>query len=174
MNTQLDEIVALVDENDVVIGKKRRGDLTKDDCWRMVSIWIENSQGQVLLQQRSLTKLRSPGLWTPAAEGTVVFGDDYYESAVRELQEEIGLADVELTPTKKIHARFESGRRQMHGYTLVCDWLIEKFVIQTEEVEQIQWADKAQVIAEILGTAPHTRPWPMSIQYWADVFGLAS
>jgi isopentenyldiphosphate isomerase len=169
-----DEVVALVDEQDNVIGQKRRADLTKDDCWRMVSIWIENSSGQVLLQQRSLNKLRSPGLWTPAAEGTVTLGDDYYESAVRELGEEIGLFDVELKPTKKIHAQFESGRRQMHGYTVVCDWPVEKFTLQAEEVEQIQWVDKAQVIAEIMGTTPHTRPWPMSIKYWADVFGLAS
>lgn len=167
-----DETVATVDAQDNPIGQKLRSELTNTDCWRMVSVWIENDQGQVLLQQRSQGKKHSPGSWTPAAEGTVALGDDYQTTAYRELEEEIGLTGHELTPTNKVHAKFESGERQCQGYRTICNWPIEQFAIQLEEVERIEWVDKGRVIDEIMGKAPHTRKWPKSIKYWPDVFGL--
>ncbi len=52
----IQERVAIVNEADEVIGTKARDELTKQDIVRVAVLWLENSRGQVLLQQRALTK----------------------------------------------------------------------------------------------------------------------
>ncbi|HSX23956.1 MAG TPA: NUDIX domain-containing protein, partial [Candidatus Saccharimonadales bacterium] len=133
---------------------------------------VENSKGQVLLQQRSFDLKISPGNWTPAADGTVPKDSTYDETAPRELEEEVGLKGVPLIKTNKIHAKFEFGWRQVQGYTVICDWPLEKFTIQRDEVEQIEWVDKQQLLAEISGKAPHTRVYPPSCKMWPKLFNL--
>lgn len=39
------EKIQLVDAKDNVVGEKWRDDLTNDDCWRIISLWITNSKG---------------------------------------------------------------------------------------------------------------------------------
>lgn len=165
-----EEEIILVDKNDHILGYKPRSQRTDNDCWRIVSVWVENSRGQVLLQQRSFNKPLSPGMWTPAAEGNVPRDEDYASAAKRELAEEIGLTGVELVKKNKWYGKFEFGSRQVQGYTAACDWPIEKFVIQTEEVAALEWVDKQKVLDEITGKKPHTRPWPMTCIYWPQWF----
>lgn len=167
-----EEQLIIVDENDRVLGYKPRSQRTDNDCSRSVSIWVENDKGQVLLQQRSHNKQIDPGKWTPAAEGTVSKGTSYDETALRELEEEIGLSDVKLDKRNKVHCKFALGWRQMQGYVTHCNWPIEKFTVQKEEVVQLEWVDKRQVIDEITGKRPHTRGWPATCTYWTRWFNL--
>ncbi len=171
MNEQ--ETVYLVDSSDNVIGSKLRDRLTDDDCWRIVTVWIENSRGEVLLQQRSMSKKLSPGLWTPAASGTVKLGDSYLETAIREVAEEIGLASVELTQTNKLYCKHPFGSRQEQGFTALCNWPIEDFTPQLSEVSQLQWVAKSQVLDEISGKTPPTRDWTANANLWIKLFNLA-
>lgn len=167
-----EEQLIIVDENDHVIGYKPRSQRTDEDCSRSVSIWVENDKGQVLLQQRSFDKRLDPGKWTPAAEGTVGKGTDYDDTAVNELEEEIGLTGVKLMKRNKVHCKLALGWRQMQGYTVSCNWSLEKFTIQKEEVEALEWVDKRQVIGEITGKKPPMRDWPASCRYWPEWFNL--
>jgi isopentenyldiphosphate isomerase len=165
-----DEIVAILDEQENIIGRKARKDLTDDDCWRCACIWIENSQGQVLMQQRAWDKKINPGTWTCAVIGTVVGDDTYEETAHREAEEEIGLTGHVLTPTRRIRARTSFGWRWDQGYKTVCDWPIEKFKVQTEEVAQLAWLDKAEVIHAIKqGNPAYAQITPS----WIELFDLA-
>ncbi|MCA9301434.1 hypothetical protein H6801_03830 [Candidatus Nomurabacteria bacterium] len=75
------EKVFIVDENDRVLKEKWRNELTDTDRWRIIAIWVENSLGEILLQQRSLSKDLNPGLWTPGVVGTVAVPDSYEETA---------------------------------------------------------------------------------------------
>lgn len=168
-----EEQIILVDKHDKVIGFKSRSQRVDSDCSRSVSVWVENDNGQVLLQQRSFDKQIDPGKWTPAAEGTVSKGTSYDESAKRELEEEIGLSEVKLDKRNKVYCKFSLGWRQMQGYYVLCNWPIEKFKPQVEEVEKIEWVDKRQVIDEISGKLPHTRAWPGTCVLWTEWFNLA-
>lgn len=42
------EKIQIVDQNDNIIGEKWRDELTNDDCWRIISLWITNDNGEVL------------------------------------------------------------------------------------------------------------------------------
>lgn len=163
------EVVYLVDENNTVIGSKLRDDLTDDDCWRSIAIWIEDDNGNVLLQQRSLTKSTSPGKWSCAVEGTVEYGSTYDETAIRELTEEIGVQDMQLQRTKLAYYKADLGSRQAQGYKLVLNWAINKFTIQESEVKQLAWRSRNEVIAEFKNKDPK---FGFHASVWLDMFDL--
>lgn len=114
------ERIQLVDINDAIIGEKWRDELTNNDCWRIISLWITNDSGQVLLQQRALNKKVAPGIWTAAVEGTVDYGDNYVVTAKREAEEEIGLSNLDIKEAGKYYGPWGGfGKRQCQGYTAI-------------------------------------------------------
>ena len=61
------ERVVLVDENDVEVGIMEKMEAhQKGLLHRAFSVFIFNSKGEMLLQQRSLRKYHSGGLWSNA------------------------------------------------------------------------------------------------------------
>lgn len=90
--------ILLVNEQDEIIGSKERAglDYTKD-TFRTASLWITNSDGDVLLAQRKMDKKIDPGKWAEAVGGTVEGDDSYEETIIREAAEELGLSDIEIT-----------------------------------------------------------------------------
>ena len=53
------EEIIIVDENDQIIGHKVRGTLDQKDVYRVSALWVQNSNGHVLLAKRALTKKHS-------------------------------------------------------------------------------------------------------------------
>jgi len=136
-----------VDENDNIISTKSRYEFEKGDIMRMAALWVENNQGQVLLAQRSFEKKHDPGLWGPAAAGTVEPGETYEENIYKEAEEEIGVTDVDLPLAHKwLFWRPDDGTgRYVAMFKATIDKPAEDFVIQTEEVEKVQWFDKETI-----------------------------
>lgn len=89
-----DEIFDLVDAQDNVIGKVRRGDAHRNPklLHRSVQTLVFDSAGRVLLQLRSARKDLFPGFYCASASGHVIAGDTYEETARRELEEELGVS----------------------------------------------------------------------------------
>jgi isopentenyl-diphosphate delta-isomerase len=85
------EKVILVDKNDkeVGIGEKMETHLT-GKLHRAFSIFIFNSQGELLLQKRAKTKYHSGGLWTNTCCSHPRPGELTEKAAHRRLQEEMG------------------------------------------------------------------------------------
>lgn len=90
--------VILVDEQDVSIGTMEKMEAhAKGILHRAFSVFIFNSKGEMLLQQRALTKYHSGGLWTNSCCSHPHPGEDTLEAATRRLKEEMGFT----TPIKK-------------------------------------------------------------------------
>lgn len=89
-----DEVFDLVDREDRVIGRVRRGDAHRNPALvhRSVQVLIFDRQGRVLLQRRSRAKDLYPGVYCASASGHVHSGDDYAPTAARELREELGVS----------------------------------------------------------------------------------
>ncbi len=143
------ERVYLVNKDDAVIGEKWRDELTDDDCWRVVAIWVTDENGNILLQQRSLDKKIGPGVWSAATEGTIELQDSPEETAVRELEEELGLKiqQEDLTASTKVHYKDPAfGWRIKYGYLLtIAHSRTSEIVLQEDEVSQIKWLSPSEL-----------------------------
>ncbi len=86
------ELVDVIDDVDRVIAQK-----PLEECLRLgilhraVSVFLWNSRNQIYVQRRSLHDELFPGYWTASCTGHVSAGEDYFEAAVRELREELGI-----------------------------------------------------------------------------------
>jgi isopentenyl-diphosphate delta-isomerase len=87
------EEVILVNEEDKEIGtmEKMRAH-EKAMLHRALSIFIFNSKGEMLLQQRAKRKYHSGGLWTNACCSHPRPGENVEAAAIRRLHEELGFA----------------------------------------------------------------------------------
>ena len=86
------EQVVLVDEQDHPIGlmEKQAAHVTPH-LHRAFSVFIFNSIGELLLQQRALSKYHSPGLWTNTCCSHPRDGETLAEATSRRLMEEMGM-----------------------------------------------------------------------------------
>jgi len=87
-----EEEFQVVDERDRPVGRSPRSQLHANNLLhRAIHVLIFNSQGDVFLQLRSRWKDRHPLKWDSSAAGHVNAGEDYDQTADRELQEELGI-----------------------------------------------------------------------------------
>ncbi len=110
-----EELFDIVDDQDCVIGQMARSEVHRRKLWhRAVSIFVLNSRGQLLLQLRSATKDEYPLCYTSSASGHVTAGENYDETAPREMQEELGLT----SPVERL-AKFPAGPETANEFTVL-------------------------------------------------------
>jgi len=87
------ELLTEVNKNNEVIGSITRGIAHKspDKIYRTVFVVAKDKSNKILLQKRSSTKDLYPDCWDLSVGGHVNFGKSYQETAVKELEEELGI-----------------------------------------------------------------------------------
>jgi 16S rRNA (adenine1518-N6/adenine1519-N6)-dimethyltransferase len=99
----------VVDENDRIIGAAPRSAVHGNNLrHRAVHVFLFNRQYELFLQKRSRWKDRHPLLWDSSAAGHVDAGEDYDETAIRELKEELGV-ETQLTRVVKLPCSERTG-----------------------------------------------------------------
>lgn len=87
-----EEFMILVDENDLQLGKLEKLLVHQVGLLhRAFSIFIFNSNGELLLQQRADEKYHSGGLWTNTCCSHPRFGEEMDDAIKRRLKEEMGI-----------------------------------------------------------------------------------
>jgi len=128
-----DEIVAIVDERNNVVGSAPRREMrAKRLPHRSTYILVFNSQGQLYVQKRTLTKDLFPGYYDTAAGGVVLAGESYEEGARRELEEEMGIRDVPLSWLFDFF--YSDDLTRVWGGVFSCAY-DGRIVLQPEEIE---------------------------------------
>ena len=88
--TQQEEVI-LVNELDIPLGSCEKMEAHRRALLhRAFSVFIVNSKGEMLLQQRAPEKYHSAGLWTNACCSHPRPGEDTKQAALRRLHEELG------------------------------------------------------------------------------------
>lgn len=86
------EYVILVNEEDMPVGRMEKMEAhEKAVLHRAFSVFIFNSQGQLLLQQRAGHKYHSPLLWTNTVCSHPREGEGTIDAAHRRIKEEMGM-----------------------------------------------------------------------------------
>ena len=122
--------VILVDENDVPTGTMEKLEVhQKALLHRAFSIFIFNSNGEMLLQKRSANKYHSPSLWTNTCCSHPAPGQVIEQAAVKRLMEEMGFTTRLEKAFKFIYkAQFDNGLTE-HEYDHVFTGLYDDVII---------------------------------------------
>ncbi|MBJ9974719.1 NUDIX hydrolase [Pseudomonas sp. S75] len=140
------ELVAWVDAEDRYLGALPRAELRERGLiGRCTFILLFNGRGELCVHRRTLSKALYPGFWDVAAGGMVGAHESYAESAARELEEELGIADAPL----RFHERFyfdQPGNRLWCAvFSAVSDAPLR---LQPEEVMEARFMTLAQAEAQ--------------------------
>jgi len=133
-----EELLDVVDENDLIIGVKTRGEIhARNLMHRSVHILVFNSAGEFFIQKRSMSKDNDPGLWDSSAAGHVDSGEDHHSCAIRELGEELGIeVDSPLEELFRLTASPITGMEHCIVYRYMNDG---PFELQAEEIDEGVW-----------------------------------
>ena len=129
---------------------------------RTAHVWILRQRAgrtEILLQKRSRNKDSFPGLYDTSSAGHVPAGDEPLASALRELEEELGLhAEAEdlhfIGTTENVYERRFHGALfrdneycRVYVYTRPVE--TSALRLQPDEVERVDWFDLEAVRSEI-------------------------
>lgn len=134
----------VVNEKDRVIDYKSRYECHHNPhiIHRAVDVILFNNKNEILLQKRSNKKDTFPGYYTVSASGHVDKGESYLASARREIQEELGIKDINKIKLKKIAKyilRFPNEAEMTVLYTGVYNGKVEP---APDEVESVMYVEK--------------------------------
>ncbi|HUD05415.1 MAG TPA: NUDIX domain-containing protein [Candidatus Saccharimonadales bacterium] len=142
--------VVIVDETDSPIDLKEYPNIAYEDIYRVSVLWLTDiKNGYCLMTQRKWTKHNDPGKWMAAASGTIEENESYDENIVHEIEEEIGLKELDL---KKGPKEFiDDGKHKFftQWYMAGVDKGKVTIKIQTEEVESFDWVPIQNLIKEL-------------------------
>lgn len=143
------EIVDIYNKDRVLTGKTilRGNMLTKEEYLLVVHLCIFNSSGEMLIQQRQPFKSGWPNMWDITVGGCAVTGDTSVKAIEREVFEELGYK-LNLTNTRpSLTINFETGFDDI--YLIEDDVDINNLSLQYDEVQQVKWAKKSEIIQMI-------------------------
>lgn len=136
-------MVILVNEHDEAIGLMEKMEAhQKGLLHRAFSVLIFNSKGELLLQQRALSKYHSPGLWTNACCSHPRYGETVLQAANRRLSEEMGMAATLSVNTHFIYrAEFDNGLTEHELDYVLIGSSDNDPIINPQEVHSYRWVN---------------------------------
>ena len=150
-----DELIAIVDDDDKIIGKFPRKNHADGRLHRETSVLIVNPNNEILVQERV-----DSGRLDYSASGHFPFDEDYLDGAVREVQEELGL-DIPRSKFVKIskHRIDYSGmcvnNRFITLWEVRGNYKIEDIKIDPSEVKSVRYISISE-LKQIIKVNPDT------------------
>lgn len=147
----MEERVILVDKNNKEIGFEEKIKAHENGkLHRAFSIFIFNSKGELLLQQRAKTKYHSESLWSNTVCSHPRPNETYQEATHRRLKEEMGF-DCEL---KKLfcfiyNKGFHNGLTENEYDCVFVGKFDGKPKPNPEEIENIKWVNFSELKKDI-------------------------
>ncbi len=145
------ETLILVDEHDQQIGTAEKMDAHRRGVLhRAFSIFVFNSRGELMLQNRAKTKYHSGGLWTNTCCGHPRDGEALEAAAHRRLGEEMGFdCDVREVTTFIYQVALDHGLTE-HEYLHVFVGIFDgEPHINPEEADGWKWITPASLVADV-------------------------
>ena len=169
--------VILVNENDEPVGTMEKLDAhQKGILHRAFSIFIFNSQGEMLLQKRAAKKYHSAGLWSNACCSHPYPGEEVESAALRRLREEMGFT----SPLEKAFdfiykISFENGLTENEFDHVFVGTFDGEIKANPEEISDYTYRSMAQIRQDLLERRGSYTAWFCiafpKIEAWLDEMG---
>jgi isopentenyl-diphosphate Delta-isomerase len=170
--------VILVDENDNAIGSMEKMDVhLKGLMHRAFSIFIFNSRGEMLLQQRAAKKYHSAGLWSNACCSHPHPGEEIKPAAERRLYEEMGFkTSLQKVFDFKYEARFENGLTENEFDHVFVGEYEGEIKINPDEVNDHSFKSMRKIKQELQKNPRNYTAWfhiafPKIEEWWDKYYG---
>lgn len=123
---------------------KKGEPLQEDEFHLAAELWLLDDRSRILVQQRSEDCEILPGIWG-LTTGRMQAGEDTRTGCVREAREELGLllSPAELKWRYRV-ARTDGTHLIWDIYTARCNRPESDFQLQSAEVSQVKWVDRAE------------------------------
>lgn len=125
---------------------------------RTSHLWLlrkKSGKTEILLQKRSQNK-SFPGCYDISSAGHIPAGDEFRESAIRELREELGVTaeeseliycgDKYITWDDEFFGKPYHDRQYTRVFMMWLDLDEDEFTLQEEEVDSVMWMDLEECI----------------------------
>jgi isopentenyldiphosphate isomerase/intracellular septation protein A len=135
--SETEEMLPVVDEQGKVTGQAVRSACHFSSSGKIlhpvVHLHVFNSNGDIYLQHRALSKKVQPGMWDTSVGGHISYGEDLETSLRREAQEEIGMSDFKAKFVQKYIWETEVEKELV--YMFVCN-ANEQLKVNPEEISE--------------------------------------
>ena len=145
------EQVILVDEHDNEIGSMEKIEAhEKALLHRAFSIFVFNDSGQMMIQQRALSKYHSPGLWTNTCCSHPRPGESLDDATSRRIIEEMGFScDMREVFSFIYNAPFDHGLTEHELDHVFMGIYNDSPEINPEEVAEWKWIDVDELLSDV-------------------------
>jgi len=157
----MEEQVILVDEEDMPKGQMGKMEAhQKGVLHRAFSVFIFNSKGELLLQQRALSKYHSAGLWTNSCCSHPRIGERNIFAAKRRLEEEMGMkCELDYLFKFTYKAVFEDGLTEHEVDHVFFGMSDELPTINHDEVKAFKYMNLAELANDMAVNPNIYTPW---------------
>jgi len=158
---RMGELLSVVDEDDNLIRGEDRRVVHSSTLWhRGVHVLVFNSKGELIAQLRSHSKDKYPSTYDCSLSGQVTYGENYEETATRELEEELGIGDVEIKLI--LHFRMPYGPKDYMVCKLFkCNY--DGKIKPNEEVSEIKFFEMGELKRIVNKNPEMLTPWFVEI-----------
>ena len=146
---------------------------------RSVNVWLLDGANRLLIQKRAPQKDTFPNRWDASCAGHVDAGEDPGQTAIRELEEELGLiakpGDLEYLFTVK-NSQHVPERYTDNEHSLVYLWRVDStnltFSLQAEEVSEVTWTSISSLELDLAENpekySPRPSEYPILFQRFSE------
>ncbi len=142
------ELLTEVNSKNEIIGPLARGiaHSCPDKIYRTIYVIVRDKNNKILLQKRSSTKDLYPDCWDLSVGGHVNYGRSYLETAIKELEEEIGIkaSAKELKFIGEVLVKLPSSNEffQVFEYNLKVK---DDIKVEVSELSQTAWMTMEEI-----------------------------
>lgn len=156
-----EEKVILVNEKDEQIGLMPKLEAhEKAVLHRAFSVFVFNSKGELMLQQRALHKYHSPGLWTNTCCSHQRDGESNIDAGKRRLKEEMGfITDLKETISFIYKAPFDNGLTEHELDHVMVGTYDEEPTINPDEVASWKWMSLEAIKVDLVLHSERYTEW---------------
>jgi isopentenyl-diphosphate delta-isomerase len=157
------ELVVLVDEQNNPIGTAPKDTVHTADTplHRAFSLFVFNTQKQILLTKRAASKKTFPGVWTNTVCGHLGPDENAIDASKRRLKEELGIEGVEVREVSPYRYRFADNNGIVENE--ICPILVGYFqgdpTPHPSEVDDWKWMDWQEFLSELKNDPGTYSPW---------------
>lgn len=162
-----DELIDIYDsKNRPLNEKKMKSEAHRKGLWhRVAHVWIYNSNKEIMLQLRAKDKEVYPNMWDISVAGHISAGEKEIVSAMREIEEEIGLkikeSELQLLNIRNVQFTTNTtiNNEIIYLYLLKYDGNIKQLKIQEEELQEIKFFKLKELEKQLKETPDKFTPY---------------